>query len=362
MDLVHHLYLHTPFCPRVCPYCSFYVQPADRRKVPSLIDALIAELNNYRHHYHLDIKTIFLGGGTPSALPTSELERLISNLTQHFSLTEFTLEMNPTTISTEKAKMLYNLGVNRISLGAQSFDSKVLTTLGRQHSAEKILRSYEILRQTGFSNLNIDLMFAVPGQSLQSWQQTLTTALSLKPEHISTYCLTYEEDTPFFEKIQEGQWQRNLEVETEFYLTSIRILEEAGFQHYEISNFSLPGKESQHNLAYWRGANFIGLGPSAVSTVENQRWQNISDLTLYLQGAQTSQWQRTHQETLSDTLRETEKIIFGLRTWQGIPINSKFTEKFHQLIQAGYVEEKNGKWILTQEGKLRADAISEFLL
>lgn len=362
MDLVHHLYLHIPFCPRVCPYCSFYVQPADRRKIPSLIDALISEFHHYRHHYHLDIKTIFLGGGTPSALPTSELERLISALTQHFTPTEFTLEMNPTTVSTEKAKMLYDLGINRISLGAQSFDSHVLAILGRQHSPEKIIRSYEILRQIGFSNLNIDLMFAVPGQSLSSWQQTLTTALSLKPEHISTYCLTYEEDTPFFEKIQKGQWQQNLEVETEFYLTSIQTLEEAGFHHYEISNFAKSGKISEHNFAYWRGANFLGLGPSAVSTIENKRWQNVSDFVRYLQGAQTSQWQQTNQETLSDNLREVEKIIFGLRTWQGIPTNPKFTEKFYQLIQAGYAEEKNETWILTQEGKLRADAISEFLL
>ena len=362
MALVHHLYLHIPFCPRVCPYCSFYVQPADRRLIPSLIDALLSELSYYNQIYTLDIKTIFLGGGTPSALPTSELERLVETLTQHFSPTEFTLEMNPTTVSLEKAQHLRQLGINRISLGAQSFDQKILKTLGRQHSPEKIIRSYEILRQAGFDNINIDLMFAVPGQTFESWEKTLATALSLQPEHISTYCLTYEEDTPFFEKLQQGKWERDLEIETKFYLTSIKTLEEAGFQHYEISNFSLPRKESQHNLAYWSGANFIGLGPSAVSTVENQRWQNISNLTLYLHGAQKKQWQRANQETLSNTLREIERLIFGLRTKAGVSANPKFSEKFNQLVAAGYAQEKEAQWTLTQEGKLRADSISEFFL
>ncbi|MEZ5404700.1 MAG: radical SAM family heme chaperone HemW [Verrucomicrobiia bacterium] len=362
MDCARHLYLHIPFCPRICPYCSFYVQPADRRKIPSLVDALIAELHHYRSHYQLEIQTIFLGGGTPSALPTPELERLISVLTKHFSPTEFTLEMNPSTVSVEKAEILLDLGVNRVSLGAQSLDQAVLQILGRQHTLEKIFRSYEILRETGFPNLNIDLMFAVPGQSLKSWQETLTRTLSIQTNHISTYCLTYEEDTPFFEKLQQGQWQQNLQVETEFYLTTIEVLEKAGFAHYEISNFSRPGFESQHNLAYWRGSNFLGLGPSAVSTIENQRWQNISDLTLYLEGAQKNQWQKTNQETLSDNLREIEKIIFGLRTWQGIPVNFKFAEKFQRLIDAGYAQETKGRWMLTQEGKLRADAIGEFFL
>ncbi|MBX7158414.1 MAG: radical SAM family heme chaperone HemW [Verrucomicrobiae bacterium] len=362
MESLQHLYIHIPFCPRICPYCSFYVQPANRRLMPSLIDAILQEFDYYKKKYPLRIKTIFLGGGTPSALPTSELERLISVLTKHFAPTEFTLEMNPTTVSSEKAKILYELGINRVSLGAQSFDPNVLATLGRQHSPEKIIRSYEILHETGFPNLNIDLMFAVPGQSIESWQKTLEKTLSLQPEHISTYCLTYEEDTPFFEKIQKGQWQRNLEVETEFYLTSILTLEKAGFQHYEISNFAKPGKISEHNFAYWRGSNFIGLGPSAVSTVENQRWQNISDLTLYLQGAQKNQWQKTNQETLSDELREKEKIIFGLRTNEGAAINPKFFDSFQQLISAGYAQETKGRWILTQEGKLRADAIGEFFL
>lgn len=362
MAKVQHLYLHIPFCPRVCPYCSFYVQPADRRLMPSLIDALLHELTHHQQNYLFPIETIFLGGGTPSALPTSELKRLVQALTRQFSPTEFTLEINPTTVSSEKAKLLYELGINRVSLGAQSFDQTVLQTLGRQHSPEKILRSYEILRQIGFKNINIDLMFAVPGQTLSSWQQSLATALSLQPEHLSTYCLTYEEDTPFFEQLQQGKWQRHLETETEFYLTSIQTLEKAGFQHYEISNFAKPGKESAHNFAYWRGANFIGLGPSAVSTVKDKRWQNISDLTLYLHGASKNQWQHINQETLSDELREVEKLIFGLRTLNGVSINPKFSEKFHQLINAGYAQEKNAKWKLTQEGKMRADAISEFLL
>ena len=362
MALVEHLYLHIPFCPRICPYCSFYVEPANRRLMPSLIDTLFEELDYHQQNYTLKIKTIFLGGGTPSALPTSELERLIRNLTQQFSPTEFTLEMNPTTISSEKAQLIFDLGINRISLGAQSFDPITLKTLGRQHTPEKILRSYEILRKTGFKNLNIDLMFSVPGQTLSSWQQTLSTALALQPEHISTYCLTFEEDTPFFEKLQQGQWQRNLEIETEFYLASIKILEKAGFQHYEISNFALSGKESQHNLAYWRGTNFIGLGPSAVSTVENQRWQNIADLALYLNGSKNNQWSYTNKETLNDRLREIEKLIFGLRTQAGVPANPKFSKKFQQLIEAGYAQEQNSNWSLTQEGKLRADAISEFFL
>ncbi len=361
MQPVRHLYVHVPFCPRVCPYCSFYVLPADRRAVPGLIDALLAELRHRAAAIPLEPRTLFLGGGTPSALATRDLARLLEALPRPGPGGEFTIEINPTTVSLEKARLLRALGANRASLGAQSFDPAVLATLGRQHDPARIRASFAILREAGFANINLDLMFAVPGQSAASWDATLSEAIAMEPEHISAYCLTFEEDTPFFESLKSRRFHRDPDLEARLFLATRERLAAAGILPYEVSNFARPGFEAAHNLACWRGHDYLGLGPSAVSTVGARRWKNIPDLAAYLDGAAAGVWPEVEAETLTPELRERERVIFGLRTREGVatPAHSR---AFAELTAAGCAVKENGRWRLTPDGLLRADAIAGMFL
>ncbi|HPA18870.1 MAG TPA: radical SAM family heme chaperone HemW [Verrucomicrobiae bacterium] len=357
MKVIEHLYIHVPFCPRVCPYCAFYVVPADRRKSGPLVEALLAELRFRERASEIRPRTIYLGGGTPSALSTGDLARLIGGLGDRAGgAVEFTIEVNPTTLSPEKAGLLRSLGVNRASLGAQSFDVGALATLGRQHGPERIRRTFEILRGAGFGNIGVDLIHGVPGQAEDSWWETLDEALGLHPEHLSAYGLTYEEDTPFFDRLAAGEWVRDEALEIRLFLGTRRILEGAGYVPYEVSNFALPGFESEHNLAYWRGRDYLGLGPSAVSTIGGRRWRTAADLGQYLAAADSGEWPEEEVEYLDEDLRRRERMMFGLRTREGVD-GAGFEEELAGLREAGYADLSGGRWRLTAEGLLRADAV-----
>lgn len=362
MSAVEHLYVHVPFCPRVCPYCAFFVMPADRRRSGPLVDALLAELRFRGRSMEIRPRTIYVGGGTPSALGTGDLERLIVGLEELVGgPEEFTIEVNPTTLSPEKAAMLRGLGVNRASLGAQSFDAGALATLGRQHGPERIVRTFGILRGAGFENIGLDLIYGVPGQSEAGWWETLRLAVSLGPEHVSAYCLTYEEDTPFFERLAAGEWARDMALEARLFLGTRRALEDAGYMAYEVSNFARPGHESEHNLAYWRGRDYLGIGPSAVSTVGGRRWRSVADLGRYLAAARVGDWPEEEVEQIDDDLRRRERMMFGLRTREGVE-GEGFKEELAGLMSAGYAETSGGRWRLTEEGLLRADAVAELFV
>lgn len=360
MSAVEHLYVHVPFCPRVCPYCAFFVMPADRRRSGPLVDALLAELRYRGRSVALRPRTVYLGGGTPSALATGDLERLVGGFLEMAggSVAEFTIEANPTTLSAEKASLLRGLGVNRASLGAQSFDAGALATLGRQHAPERIARTFEILRGAGFENIGLDLIYGVPGQSEAAWWRTLGAAVALGPEHISAYCLTYEEGTPFFRRLDSGEWARDIDLEARLFLGTRRALREAGYVPYEVSNFARPGFESEHNMAYWRGRDYLGIGPSAVSTVGGKRWRSVPDLERYLAAAGTGDWPEEEVEYLDEELRRRERMMFGLRTREGVE-GEGFLEEMEGLASAGYAESSGGRWRLTDEGLLRADSVAE---
>ena len=275
---IEHLYVHIPFCPKICPYCSFYKEASDRNKVQGFLDALLIELDRFGSD-RLSVQTIFFGGGTPSALSPSQLDFLLSGLRDRLdltNLTEWTLEMNPATVSAEKASLLLSLGVNRISMGVQSWDSAILQRLGRVHSGAQARRSYDILRTAGFENVNLDLIFGVPGQSREQWMETLRETVALGPNHISAYCLTYEEDTEFFRRFQTGEFRQNSHEDAEFFAATMDFLNQQGFAQYEISNYARPERDCLHNLAYWHGKDYLGLGPSAFSTIGKHRWQNIA--------------------------------------------------------------------------------------
>ncbi len=212
--MVEHLYAHIPFCPKVCPYCSFYKEASDRNKTRAFLDAVLREAEIWGDR--LQPRTIFFGGGTPTALSTSQLDYLISGLRERMDfsrLEEFTIEMNPATVSLEKASRLRELGVNRVSMGVQSWDPGLLETLGRVHSKDQALRSHAILRDAGFDNINLDFIFGIPGQSVDQWVDTLRQTIALQPQHVSAYCLTYEEDTEYFLRLGRGEFSQDPEVD-----------------------------------------------------------------------------------------------------------------------------------------------------
>lgn len=281
---VHHLYVHVPFCPHICPYCAFHVIRVDKALSSVFMTRLLEEHQGIRRE--LDLKSVFFGGGTPTALSISQMDRLTSEILGKLKPgdIEITAECNPSTLSPQKARSMRAAGINRLSIGAQSMDPDILKTLGRTHSARAVQDCVNVGRAAGFTNINIDLIFGVPGQTLESWKSTLQTVLELQPTHLSCYGLTYEEDTDFFHRLKRGECTPNSTRELEMFRLADRILEDAGFHHYEISNYARPGFESLHNLSYWRGEDFHGIGPSAVSTVRGIRRRNSKLMSSVLEG------------------------------------------------------------------------------
>ena len=358
--MIMHLYVHIPFCPKVCPYCSFYKEASDRNKTRGFLDAVLAEAD--RRACQVTPQTIFFGGGTPTALSTSQLEYLIGGLRERINLSnlqEFTVEMNPATVSLEKAGVLRKLGVNRVSMGVQSWDAGLLATLGRVHSASQAQRSYDILREAGFENINLDLIFGVPGQTREQWRASLEKTIALNPSHISAYCLTYEEDTEYFLRMSRGEYQPDESLDADLFEMTIDTLENAGFCQYEISNYSRPGRECRHNLAYWLGADFLGLGPSAFSTVGLDRWKNVSDTTAYVSAVAGGGDPADFRETLTVRTRQAECIAFSLRTDRGVPSDFVPSSKAEALANIGLLARDDGRWHLTRKGKLLADSVAE---
>jgi oxygen-independent coproporphyrinogen-3 oxidase len=363
-----HLYVHIPFCPKVCPYCSFYKESSDRNKTQAFLDSVLLELDRRLETVSsCRIETIFFGGGTPSALSVKQLEFLLSGLRQRLDLTrlgEWTLEMNPATVSLEKAQMLRDFGVNRVSMGVQSWDPELLNRLGRVHSAPQAEHSYDVLRQAGFANLNLDLIFGIPGQSVEIWERSLQKTIGLAPEHISAYCLTYEEDTEFFRRHQRGELPQDTEQDARLYELTMSALESGGYRQYEISNYAKPGLECQHNLAYWLGRDYLGLGPSAFSTIGPRRWQNTPDTSRYIEQLRLGVEPIHFKEEISGRIRNAETIAFGLRTSVGVPGSAMkgWSSELDALRNEGYLEEKNTHVRLTAKGRMVADSIAELFV
>lgn len=317
------LYLHIPFCHRVCPYCSFYKHTPGGTPIGEFIDALNAEATR-RIPSSGKPATLYLGGGTPSMLSATHLTRLFGHLhplIDFGNLSEVTLEANPATFDLAKAELFRSLGVTRVSLGIQSFSPHVLETLGREHSPEQASESVAILRAAGIPSVNIDLMFSIPGQSLADWESTLRHAVSLKPDHISAYNLTYEEDTAFFESLKNGTYTENEDHDADHYHLAEDILTAAGFDHYETSNYAQPGHHSLHNQGYWEGADYLGLGPSAVSTLHGVREKNVPDTAAYIRQVNSIGNAIHETEALTPAQRRIELIALGLRTARGIPLD-----------------------------------------
>lgn len=289
------LYIHIPFCEKKCAYCDFLSSPADEETKESYFNALLKEIKSYRTRTRgYTVPTIFIGGGTPSCFPASYIQRILEEIRQAFSVEEdrleATIEANPGTLTMEKLKTYRNAGINRISIGLQSADNKELILLGRIHTYEQFRENYFLAREAGFQNINIDLMSALPGQTLNSWENTLYRITELNPEHISAYSLIVEEGTPFYDQFGEhGKRVNELpdeDTDRLMYHKTKEILQNQGYHRYEISNYAKPGYESRHNCSYWIGTQYLGLGLGASSLLNGVRIKNTQDLKQYIKNCE----------------------------------------------------------------------------
>lgn len=360
--LVRHLYVHIPFCTHICPYCAFHKERNVGPELSAFVPALIREIEWADRNFDLKPETFFFGGGTPSALSVSQWEALFEAWPWSGAV-EFTVEANPLTVSARKAEVLRRGGVNRISLGVQAFDDGLLKTLGRTHRREGVYASIAGLRRAGFSNINIDLMFSLPGQTPEVWRATLEEAVGLGPEHISTYNLTYEEDTPYLQRFTAGEFRQEEETNRVMAAEAAEILPRAGYRQYEISNFARAGFESSHNLAVWRGADYLGLGPSACSTVAGRRWKNLADTANYVSSLSEQGVPPQEFEEWTEQHRRQEAILLALRTDEGVkPEWVEGKAALPDLLAEGLMERANGRLRLTARGRLVADSVSEWLI
>jgi oxygen-independent coproporphyrinogen-3 oxidase len=355
---IEHLYLHVPFCAKVCPYCAFYVHTGGSGRQQKFADAFCREIGQARERYNFQLQTVYWGGGTPSLLAPDLVKQIAQALPPCGG--EITMEVNPATVTTAKAAAWRVAGVNRISLGAQSFDADYLKLLGRQHRSEDVEETVVLLRAEGFGNISIDLMFALPNQPESVWETTLEKALACRPEHLSAYALTYEEDTEFFRRRKKGEWIVDEEKEARMFLKTEERLAAAGLERYEISNFARPGFESRHNRAYWLGKDYLGLGPSAVSTMGGRRWKNIPDTAAYVEKLGRRESLETEIEGVGAGVRAKERIMLGLRMREGIAFSDLegFPEERERLIGEGLLEECEGRLRLTARGRLVADSVA----
>lgn len=361
---IRHLYVHIPFCARICPYCAFYKDLIDRSQTQRFCEALLREIEQHAERFDIAPQTIFFGGGTPTALTTSQLGFILNGFQQLLDLSlisEYTMEANPGSVSARKAALLRDLGVNRISLGVQSWDNDLLKILGREHNAAQAEKSFLVLRDAGFLNINVDLMFGLPTQTAAQWKATLDKTINLRPEHVSAYCLTYEEDTEFFLRQSRGELSSNADFEADFFEMTMSILQAGGYSQYEISNYSRPGHASVHNRAYWAGEDYLGIGPGAFSTFGMRRWENISNYREYADRILSGQSPISSVEELTPQKRGAETIALSLRTDNGVPtiMLEPFEKETREFIDLGLLRQSNGNFILTRRGKSLADSVAE---
>ncbi len=344
------LYVHIPFCASKCRYCSFYSELVDLRDTAAVISAMIAEFSRY------DVtmfETIYIGGGSPTCLDEALLLQLVEKLASlQRDDAEFTVECNPGQLTQQLAYRLHELTVNRISIGTQSFLQKELDFLGRAHSVESTAQAVNIARVAGFTNINLDLIFAIPGSTLDSLRHNIHSALQLKPEHISAYSLSYEKDTPLQRACRTGEIVViDEDTDRSMYELVIDELTEAGLEQYEISNFASPGYRCQHNLIYWANTQYIGVGPGATSYYKGKRHTNIANIIKYVQaiGSGTSTIAESHASTPIETacqtavlnLRRIEGInLKEFKTQTGFDLKELFCKSISQNLESGLLKEK----------------------
>lgn len=369
------VYIHVPFCATTCDFCAFYQTVPKGDAVRRYLDAVEAEaaLVNWDGRRS---GTAFWGGGTPGLLRPAESERLGRTMLRFTGgqPDEWTVELAPATVTEDRLRVFKDLGVTRMSLGVQSFDESLLDALGRQHTPAQIRRAYDLIRRHGFASVNLDLMFALPGQTEAQWRADLDEALRLTPDHLSTYCLTFEEDTVLWVKLSQGKVKLDAEKEAVFYERTWQHLAAAGYEQYEISNFSRPGHACAHNLNTWSMHEWVGLGPSAASQHDGWRGGNPPDLEQWLADVGAGRRATADRTALTPGLLAADSVIFGLRMNAGVSLprlRRRFPDapwaQLHDLLPrflfAGLIEATpEGRISLTSRGRLVADAIGAEVL
>ena len=380
------LYVHVPFCARKCSYCAFFSEPASGELMDRYVKALMRELELVAAD--LRPRTIYFGGGTPSLLNLRHWEKILDAMARlHLGgAVEWTVECNPATVSLDKAKLLRSGGVNRMSMGVQSLNEALLDRLGRVHTREMAFQSFDILREAGFDNLNLDLMFAIPGQTLAVWRETLIEAAAMSSEHLSSYEVIYEEDTALYEQLRAGKVNADEDLACAMYEELVECAERAGFQQYEVANFARsparcsppatidrPSHACRHNVNYWRGGSFYGLGPSATSYVRGVRTKTWSNTPLYCEQVERGQRAFESCEELAPLARAGETAAFGLRMVEGWPfeqfhqttgvdLRREWADDMSQLVQQGWGRILPDRFQLTPEGLRFADAAAQLFL
>ncbi len=375
---VDGLYVHIPFCFHKCHYCDFY---SITRQTPERMDRFVELLARELDYWMATTqiirpRTIFFGGGTPSLLPPTSMRKLLEAIRARLDpglFTEWTIEVNPATADLDYLRMLRSFGVDRISMGAQSFHPAELATLERHHQPEQVVRSVALCREAGFERINIDLIYAIPGQTLESWRESLRQAMDLKLTHYSCYNLTYEPNTPMAVKQRLGRLEVIEEsIELQMLMLARRILSDIGCLPYEISNYAASGQECLHNLLYWRGGNYLGIGPSAASHLDGVRFKNRPHLGEWERAIEAGATGMTEFERLSDQQREGEFVMLGLRLAEGVgldrfqsrfgkPLGERFGKTLDELLALGLIRVDDSVR-LTEQGLPVADAVAaEFL-
>ncbi len=361
------IYFHIPFCPTLCDFCSFYKSLPDRQRTRDYLVAMQREFALC--HPEGIVETVFWGGGTPTLLHPDQLEHLGGLLRGQAEIREWSVEGAPASINRRKLETLRDLGVTRISLGVQSLQPGLLEKLGRHHSREQAIRAYETARAVGFESVNLDLMFALPGQTAAELRDDLRELIALGPDHISTYCLTFEEDTALWVRLAEGKVRRDVGLEADLYRLGWETLESAGYRQYEISNFARPDHECIHNMNTWRMGEWLGYGPSASSQANGWRYTNTPDIDGWRRGVLRGEPETVDRMELDRVTLAADRIVFGLRMAEGVAradwraeafpdvVRKRLEEFVGRLLMEGLAEERDDRICLTFEGRLRCDAV-----
>ncbi len=398
------IYIHIPFCEAKCAYCDFLSGPSSNENKKRYVDALVEQIKEYSYlNEEYYIRTIFIGGGTPSSIDPMDIRRILETVYEVFGIEntynsnennqqtlqstssiEITIEANPGTLTKEKLLIYKESGINRISMGLQSVNDRELKLLGRIHTFEQFEHNYHLARECGFTNINIDLMSALPGQTVDTWESTLKTVIELNPEHISAYSLIIEEGTPFYERYADGSELPSEDEDRQMYYLTKKLLKEAGYERYEISNYAKLGFESKHNSSYWERIDYIGFGLGASSCINNTRFHNEDDLALYIEEGTRIQnetsvsfeerFERKDLQQLTIKEQMEECMFLGLRMMKGVDMN-QFEQQFEvqfdkiygkivkDMVSDGLLVIKDHHLILTERGiDLSNYVMSEFLL
>lgn len=346
------IYLHIPFCKSRCKYCDFF-STTHMEKREQYVEALLCEWQDRKNELHEPIRTLYIGGGTPSTLDIAALRKLLHHTTQSYTILhnpEITLEVNPGDVTLEKAQAWRAMGINRLSMGVQSFNDALLQLVGRRHTAQEARKAVAIAQAAGFDNISIDLMYALPSQTMVQWQNDVEEALQLGVQHISSYGLIYEEGTALTTLLEHGQIEAvDEDTEMQMYDYLVERLTANGYVHYEVSNFALPGRESKHNSSYWNDTPYLGLGAGAHSYDGQTRSWNISNLDQYIEQALSHRLQ-PEKEELTAEARHMERVMLGLRTNQGVAVEDINMAKAEVHLQQGWLRQEGNRVIATTQG------------